>query len=65
MHPMDSFIVPAHKIVCAQNIFWVVVPDVQQAIIFPAFRFSEPLSLRLAAAGSQSRRQGLPFLLAF
>ena len=39
MHCVDSFIVPAHKIVCAQNIFWVVVPDVQQAVIFPAFRF--------------------------
>ena len=46
MHPMDSFIVPAHKIVCAQNVFGVVVPDVQQAAIFPAFRFFGGDSLR-------------------
>ena len=39
MHRVDSFIVPAHKIVCAQNVFGIVVPDVQQAVIFPAFRF--------------------------
>lgn len=66
MHPVDSFIIPAHKIVCAQNVFWVVVPDVQQAVIFPVFLFSESLSLRPAAVDSQSQqRQGLPFLLAF
>lgn len=53
MHPMDSFIVPARKIVCAQNVFGVVVPDVQQAVIFPAFRFFG--TLRPAAAGSKAQ----------
>lgn len=39
MHGLDSLVVSAGEVVGAEDIFGVVVPDVQQAVILPAFGF--------------------------
>ena len=39
MHRLDAFVVPSRELIRCENIFGIVIADLQQAVVFPFFCF--------------------------